>query len=43
MLFDDYGFDSCPGARKAVDEFFANKPEKPFYLPSEQRFVVCEG
>jgi len=27
MLFDDYGYSSCPGARTAVDEFFADKPE----------------
>src|SRR6185437_3108103 len=26
MVFDDYGFPTCPGARKAVDEFFADKP-----------------
>jgi O-methyltransferase len=27
LLFDDYGYASCPGARAAVDEFFADKPE----------------
>jgi O-methyltransferase len=27
VLFDDYGYPSCPGARAAVDEFFADKPE----------------
>jgi O-methyltransferase len=27
LLFDDYGYSSCPGARAAVDEFFADKPE----------------
>jgi O-methyltransferase len=42
MLFDDYGFDSCPGARKAVDEFFVGKPEHPFYLPTGQCFVIRE-
>jgi O-methyltransferase len=42
LLFDDYGFNSCPGARKAVDEFFADKPEKPFYLPTGQCFVLRE-
>lgn len=40
MIFDDYGFSSCPGARKAVDEFFADKPEFPFYLPSGQCVVA---
>ncbi len=27
ILCDDYGFDSCPGATRAVDEFLANRPE----------------
>lgn len=40
MLFDDYGFPTCPGARKAVDEFFFDKPDVPFYLPTGQCLVV---
>jgi O-methyltransferase len=40
MVFDDYGFMSCPGARKAVDEFFSDKPESPVYLPSGQCIVI---
>jgi O-methyltransferase len=40
MLFDDYGFPTCPGARKAVDEFFSDKPEIPFYLPTGQCWVM---
>jgi O-methyltransferase len=40
LIFDDYGFPSCPGARKAVDEFLSDKPEVPFYLPSGQCFIV---
>lgn len=40
MVFDDYGFPTCPGARKAVDEFFSGKPETPFYLPSGQCIVL---
>ena len=39
MVFDDYGFHSCPGARKAVDEFFADKPEVPLSLPTSQCLV----
>lgn len=40
MLFDDYGFGSCPGAKKAVDEFFSDKPESPCRLPTGQCFVI---
>lgn len=40
IVFDDYGFASCPGARRAVDEFFADKPEKPFVLSTAQAIVI---
>ena len=40
IVFDDYAFASCPGARRAVDEFFAGKPEKPFVLGTGQAFVI---
>lgn len=40
MVFDDYGFPSCPGARKAVDEFFSNKPEQPLVLANGQAVVI---
>lgn len=40
-LFDDYGFRIYARAEKqAVDEFFADKPEKPFVLPNGQAFVI---
>jgi O-methyltransferase len=39
MIFDDYGFPSCPGARKAVDDFFADKAEVPLVLPTGQAIV----
>lgn len=39
MVFDDYGFPSCPGAKKAVDEFFKSKIETPIYLPTGQCLV----
>ena len=40
MIFDDYGFLSCPGAKMAVDEFFYDKPEKPCYLPTGQCIII---
>jgi O-methyltransferase len=40
LLFDDYGFATCPGVRKAVDEFFADKAHKPLYLPTGQALVI---
>jgi O-methyltransferase len=39
ILFDDYGLPSCPGARQAVDEFFADKPEFPIVLRTAQAIV----
>lgn len=39
IVFDDYGFASCPGARRAVDEFFADKPEQPLALLTGQALV----
>lgn len=40
LVFDDYGFMSCPGARQAVDEYFATRPEVPLVLPTGQAVVV---
>jgi len=39
MVFDDYGFASCPGARQAVDDFFQGKPEIPLVLSTGQAVV----
>jgi O-methyltransferase len=40
MIFDDYGFPTCPGARKAVDEFFSGKPETPLVLHTGQAIAI---
>jgi hypothetical protein len=41
MILDDYGFPSCPGVRRALDEFFADgRPEVPICLPTGQCLVV---
>jgi heptosyltransferase-2 len=34
ILFDDYGASTCPGAKRAVDEFFAARLEKPTHVSS---------
>jgi O-methyltransferase len=40
LLFDDYGFQDCPGATKAIDEFMADKPERVVHVPTGQGFVI---
>jgi O-methyltransferase len=40
MVFDDYGFPSTAGARRAIDAFFRDKPEVPFILQSGQAIIV---
>lgn len=40
IVFDDYADPDCPGATKAVDEFFATLPESPVLLPTGQALVV---
>ncbi len=40
IIYDDYGQPYTPGARKAVDEFFAGKPESPITLWSGQAMIV---
>ena len=40
IVCDDYGFTTCPGARAAVDEFFADGPEPVLHLPTGQGVVI---
>jgi len=40
ILCDDYGFTTCPGATKAVDEFLADKSEKMIALPTGGGFLI---
>lgn len=43
LIFDDYGFPTCPGAREAVDEYFSARNEaRPLVLPTGQA-VVFKG
>jgi O-methyltransferase len=39
IVYDDYGAGDCPGARKAVDEFYADKPVTPLVLATGQCIV----
>lgn len=40
FLCDDYGFDTCPGATKAVDEFLDTRPEKMLALDAGGGFFI---
>lgn len=40
LVYDDFGLASCPGARKAVEQFFASKAEVPLVLQTGQCIVV---
>jgi len=40
LVFDDYGWPTCAGAKAAVDEFFRDKPEVPLVLPTGQAIVT---
>ncbi len=40
IVCDDYGFSSCPGAKKAFDDFFIDKPESIVQLSSGQAFII---
>lgn len=43
IVCDDYGSKHCPGARKAFDEFFAERPESIIELPTGQALVTKKG
>lgn len=40
IVCDDYGFESCPGAKKAMDDFFARYSLNVAHLTTGQGFVV---
>jgi len=40
MVFDDYGYRSCPGARAAVEEYFLPRGEKIIFLLPAQALVI---
>jgi O-methyltransferase len=40
LVFDDYGMISCPGAKRALDEFCAAQNETAIYLPTGQALLI---
>jgi SAM-dependent methyltransferase len=40
LVFDDYAWPTCPGAREAVDMFFSSYPEQVIVLPTGQAYVT---
>jgi O-methyltransferase len=40
IICDDYGFHSCQGAKKAMDEFFKEKKEPVVMLTTGQSFII---
>jgi hypothetical protein len=40
IVCDDYGSTLCPGATRAVHEFFEDKPERMLALPSFGGFII---
>ena len=40
LLSDDYGFTTCPGAKRAFDEFLLDKPEKMVWLSCGSAFLI---
>jgi len=40
MVFDDYGSSFCPGARRAVDEFFEARGLRVIGVPTGQAFLT---
>ena len=40
IVLDDYGFTSCPGATRAVEEFMTGKPEHVLHLPTGQGVII---
>jgi hypothetical protein len=39
IICDDYGFSTCPGATRAIEEFMANQPEPIVRAPTGQAII----
>lgn len=40
IVCDDYGFETCPGARKAMDDFFQKQGQSVIHLTTGQGLVI---
>lgn len=40
IICDDYGFTSCPGAYRAMQEYMRDKPETVIHLPTGQGMII---
>ena len=40
IVMDDYGFENCPGANRAAEEFMDNKPEMIIHCPTGQGIII---
>jgi O-methyltransferase len=43
IVFDDYAAEDCPGADRAIAEFFDPRPESPVVLPTGQAVVFKQA
>jgi hypothetical protein len=43
IVCDDYGFEDCAGAKRAFDEFFADRPEQVILLTTGQCVVMIQA
>ncbi|MBS0171869.1 MAG: class I SAM-dependent methyltransferase [Nitrospira sp.] len=43
IVMDDYGFENCPGAFAAANEYMANRPETIIQLPTGQGVIIRRG
>jgi O-methyltransferase len=43
LVCDDYGFTVCEGAKAAVDEFMADRPEPVIHSPTGQGVVIKQA
>jgi hypothetical protein len=41
MVFDDFGWQACPGVERAANEYFASRDDYTVILPTSQIKVVA--